>query len=155
MKNIIDILQKETKSLRDQYIKLTEEWAKDYFSKLKTVKEVDFVNLRGWKNRGGNMEHTKASFSAWQNIRRIIDKGETSFIKSSVEDAETHYKNSIDKLADRISKKGLDIGNLKAKTSHVGVNIETILTDGNKTVKAFTIIASGEIQRPHYRYLIK
>lgn len=155
MEKLINILKKETESLRVQYIKLTEEWAKEYFSKLKTVKEVDFVNLRGWKNRSGAMEHTKASFAAWQNIRRIIDKGETNFVKTSITDAEIHYTNSIEKLADRINKKGLDIANLKVKTSHVGVNIETVLTDGKKTVKAFTIIASGEIQRPHYRYLIK
>jgi hypothetical protein len=35
------------------------------------------------------------------------------------------------------------------------VNIDMTLTDGEKTVKAFTIIAEGQIQRPHYRYLVK
>jgi hypothetical protein len=29
------------------------------------------------------------------------------------------------------------------------------LSDGEKVVKAFTIIAEGTIQRPHYRYLVK
>lgn len=37
----------------------------------------------------------------------------------------------------------------------LGVNIETTITDGVKKVRAFTIVAEGEIQRPHYRYLIK
>jgi hypothetical protein len=37
----------------------------------------------------------------------------------------------------------------------VGVNFETTLSDGEKIVRAFTIVASGEIQKPHYRYLIK
>ena len=44
---------------------------------------------------------------------------------------------------------------LKVKTSHIGVNIDTILSDGEKQVREITIVASGEIQRPHYRYLIK
>ena len=62
---------------------------------------------------------------------------------------------SIEKLAKRIEKKGLNQENIRTITSHVGVNIETTLTDGNKTVRAFTIIAQGTIQKPHYRYLIK
>ena len=72
-----------------------------------------------------------------------------------VKAAEQHYENSIQKLAARIEKKGLNTENLSVLTSHVGVNINTTLTDGIKTVRAFTIIAEGPIQRPHYRYLIK
>jgi hypothetical protein len=49
----------------------------------------------------------------------------------------------------------LIVEKLVVETSHIGVNINTTLTDGEKTVRAFTIIASGEIQRPHYRYLVK
>jgi hypothetical protein len=66
-----------------------------------------------------------------------------------------HYEFSIEKLAERIIKKGLNQDNLKIVTSHIGVNIETTINDGNKTVRAFTIIAEGEIQKPHYRYLVK
>ena len=36
-----------------------------------------------------------------------------------------------------------------------GINIDTIISDGEKQVKAQTICAWGEIQRPHYRYLVK
>jgi hypothetical protein len=66
-----------------------------------------------------------------------------------------HYENSIVKLAYRIEKKGLNLDKITVKTSHIGVNINTWITDGEQTVHAYTIIASGEIQRPHYRYLIK
>lgn len=68
---------------------------------------------------------------------------------------EAHYEQSIEKLAFRIAQKGLNQESLTVTTSHIGVNIETTLTDGIKTVRAFTIIASGEIQKPHYRYLVK
>jgi hypothetical protein len=52
-------------------------------------------------------------------------------------------------------KKGLNEENLKVVTSHIGININTTISDGDKTVKAWTIIAEGEIQKPHYRYLVK
>ena len=81
--------------------------------------------------------------------------GVENFMLAEEKKAELHYEGSIVKLANRIEKKGLIIEKLVVETSHIGVNINTTLTDGEKTVRAFTIIASGEIQRPHYRYLVK
>jgi len=52
-------------------------------------------------------------------------------------------------------KKNLDWTNIKIENGSVGVNINITITDGEQTVRAWTIIAEGEIQRPHYRYLIK
>ena len=49
----------------------------------------------------------------------------------------------------------LIIGTFVVLLKTIGVNIESIITDGTKTVRAWTIVAEGEIQRPHYRYLIK
>lgn len=155
MKKIVEILKKETKSLKTQYVEMTEKWAKNEFNRINAIKEIDIINERGWKNRIGRMEHTKASYAYWNNIRRATSKGSEVFVKDAIKNAEEHYENSILKLADRIEKKRLNVSCLKVKTSHIGVNIDTILTDGKKTVNAFTIIASGEIQRPHYRYLIK
>ena len=155
MKKIVEILKKETKSLKNQYVEMTKKWATKEFNRIKSIKEIDIINERGWKNRSGRMEHTKASDAYWNNIRRATSKGNEVFVKDAIKNAEEHYENSILKLAYRIEKKGLNVGSLKVKTSHIGVNIETTLTDGKKTVNAFTIIASGDIQRPHYRYLIK
>ena len=99
---------------------------------------------------------SKASYKneSWDLID-AVDKGSVVFVKESIQNAKEHYEDSILKLADRISKKGLEIDKIKVKTSHIGKNIDTLLTDGKKKVNAFTIIASGEIQKPHYRYLIK
>ena len=77
------------------------------------------------------------------------------FVETSLNKAEDHYQSSIIKLAYRIVAKGLDINNLQFTNSHVGVNIDTIISDGEKQVKAQTICAWGLIQRPHYRYLVK
>jgi hypothetical protein len=40
-------------------------------------------------------------------------------------------------------------------SARVGVNFECIIKTVDITVKAWTIIAEGPINRPHYRYLIK
>ncbi len=152
---LTDILKKETASLKVQYLAMTEEWAKSEYARLCTVKESDIVNARGFKNRYGRMEHTKASYAYFLNIDRIVRNSLDIFVANSLGYASNHYEDSILKLADRIQKKGLDETKITVKTAHIGVNIETVLTDGIKSVKAFTIIAEGEIQRPHYRYLIK
>jgi hypothetical protein len=51
--------------------------------------------------------------------------------------------------------KGIDINNMKVVSGYVGVNVEMTISDGDKYVKAWTIVAEGTVQRPHYRYLVK
>lgn len=77
------------------------------------------------------------------------------FIANEVKEAKDHYTNSVLKLADRVTKKGLNLDVLTVKSGKVGVNIEVVITDGSKKITAQTIIASGPIQRPHYRYLVR
>ena len=72
-----------------------------------------------------------------------------------VKAAQKHYTNSIAKLALRIEKKGLNQEKIEMTTGYVDVNITTTITDGEKVVRAWTIIAGGEVQKPHYRYLVK
>lgn len=154
MEKIIKILEEETNSLKVQYIEMTKNWAEKEFLRILSIKEIDLINRKGWKNRSGVMEHTKASLACWDKINRLVKKGEANFIQEAIINAENHYKNSILRLADRINKKELNIENLKIETSRIGVNIEAIFTDGIKIVKAFTVIAGGEIQKPHYRYWV-
>lgn len=110
----------------------------------------DYKNSKDYKEREILMDIVNMG-----NYRGILNKGKQKFINSEKIKSENHYQQSILKLADRIEKKGLQKENLKFHTKEIGVNIETILTDGIKTVKAWTITAEGPIQRPHYRYLVK
>lgn len=148
MENLINLLKKETQTLKFQYLEMTEAWA---------IKEFNY--LRQWADDycAGKFGFGEASKKYWRLPAYIMNsngKVETH-IEKMLKAANEHYDFSILKLADRIEKKGLDTSNLNVVTSHIGVNINTTLTDGTKTVRAFTIIAEGEIQRPHYRYLIK
>jgi ribosome-binding ATPase YchF (GTP1/OBG family) len=102
-----------------------------------------------------NSASCKPFYKKQDEIRLTLSKSFEQYLESEINESIEHYNQSIIKLAARIEKKGLNLNTLNVKTSYIDVNIETILTDGVKTVKAFTIIASGTIQRPHYRYLIK
>lgn len=148
MVNLIEILTKQTKSLKIQYIEMTKEWAIE-----------EFAILRQWAKdyQTGKFRFGEASKKYNRLPYYIVNPNgkESDHVEKMVKQANKHYNSSIEKLTKRIEKKQLDLDNLRVETAHIGVNIETILTDGNKTVRAFTIIAGGEIQRPHYRYLIK
>ena len=174
MENLINILKKETETLKVQYIAKTKEWARDQFDVIMVRSGWD--NLRWCKffgltqevyNEGRPSEFVsfpKGFYNSKQSreyarlqdqVSKVKKMGVDNFMLDEEKKAELHYEGSIVKLANRIEKKGLIVEKLVVETSHIGVNINTTLTDGEKTVRAFTIIASGEIQRPHYRYLVK
>jgi hypothetical protein len=174
MQKLIEILKSETETLRVQYLEKTKEWATNYYNICKERKnwhEVEWCKFFGLtpeiKNPNSNMQflgypkgfyNTKKSseLHRYQNeIHRTLTLGLEKYIEKELKYAEIHYESSIIKLDDRIEKKGLNQDKITVVTSHIGVNINITLTDGEKTVRAFTIIAEGEIQRPHYRYLIK
>lgn len=168
---IIKILETELESHKIQYFAKIKEWANNYYdylmnkrneyysldsklvdasNKYRLTKDKKYLTLQQeYENKYAFLQ------KLYYNSKTILSKGKERFIKKEEEKAKNHYKHVIDKLADRITKKELNIDNLKIKTVHIGINIETTLTDGNKIVKAWTIEASGPIQRPHYRYLVK
>jgi len=174
MQNLIEILKAETQTLKEQYLLKTKEWATNYYNVCKKRNkwyEVEWCKFFGLtpeiQNPNSNMQflgYPKGFYNTsksrelhrYQNeIHRTLSLGLEKYIEKELRYAEMHYESSIVKLADRIEKKGLNKEKLNVVTSHIGVNINTTLTDGEKTVRAYTIIAEGEIQRPHYRYLIK
>ena len=156
MKNLIDILTTETQSLKEQYIQFTSEWANQEFYRLKQwIKDYCVWERENCRKKEMRNEYFKKQKISWSIPRDVYENKIEQFVEKQIKNAEEHYTQSIAKLALRIEQKQLNINNLKAVTSHIGMNIDTTLTDGEKVVRAFTIIANGEINRPHYRYLIK
>ena len=179
MKELIAILKTELEPLRMKYLSLTEKyitnvwkhnqrlikesweyWYKNFNLPIEIKEQYNYATMKKEKKvvlvRGAY--NTKKYFDMIKARNKVIDLdriGLNDFTEKTMNNAKQHYENSIEKLAYRIKKKGLNISKLKATTSYIDVNISTILTDGEKTVRAWTIIASGSIQRPHYRYLIK
>jgi hypothetical protein len=161
------ILKAETESLRVQYIELTKKYAAEEFANITKIANRPHPNwdsfaTPGFAEKFGN---SRIDYEQGKKFRKatdlrykcneIVSKGFDVYESRLVKLADLHYEDSITKLAIRIEKKELDQSKLSVVTSHIGQNIETILTDGTKTVRAFTIIASGPVQKPHYRYLIK
>jgi hypothetical protein len=174
MKTLLEQLTEATKSFKEEYINKTKDWADNYYDillKRSHYKDVDWCKLLGLEPRVANpgtanefLSFPKGFFSTKgarkydrlkNEVSRAIRIGKEEFIKKEINKADNHFKKSIIKLAGRIEKKQLDKSNIIVEHAHVGVNLEMTLTDGDKSVKAWTIIASGPIQRPHYRYLVK
>jgi len=149
--DLVDLLKEETKTLRIQFIEETEKYALANYNQLleSDCNGVAYTVRGEWFAKSLN-----ATRKDLANVR-ILNSSVDEYISAEVKKAEEHYSDSIVKLALRIAKKNLNIQNLKLVTSHIGVNIETIISDGVNSVTACTIIASGAIQKPHYRYLIK
>lgn len=103
----------------------------------------------------GHKTLSKEGYNQRDKVWSLRNLGYALYMQKQNDAAEAHYENSIEKLAYRIMKKGLNTNNLKTTTSWIDQNINTTLTDGVKTVRAWTIVASGIVQKPHYRYLIK
>lgn len=168
---LTNLLKIETESLRVQYVTMTSEWARKDYANIERlaatphpvyqdyVKELDtFHVVAGRSYRNQDHEGQKRYRQACDRrhaAKRIVEKGMDAYVDRQRVAAERHYQDSIVKLAARIERKGMKQDALVLSTSHIGVNIDTTITDGTMTVRAYTIIASGPIQRPHYRYLVK
>lgn len=90
--------------------------------------------------------------------RYAVKVGAKCFIEVAEMKAVIHYETSIDKLVERLAKKGINTihgDGVKIEKGWVGVNLELTIIAGSTRVKAWTIVAEGEVQRPHYRYLVK
>lgn len=152
MTSLVNILKNETQSLKNQYVIMTKNWASEEFNRLRDFALNYQQGSQAFKSKD---EYWAAQKKYYRLPVSILRNNQEQYIAESIKNADAHYEQSIEKLAARVAKKNLEVSKLKVETAHVGVNIETVLTDGNKKVSAYTIIAEGEIQRPHYRYLVK
>jgi hypothetical protein len=161
IEKLITTLKEQTEPLRVAYIKHSREFASKQFYKLDQITEEQVLREKGtdftWRDETRRV-HTKASKAHWDNIRSILSGGHEAHVEKRAKLAELHYQDSIVKLTQRIIQKGLDFSKATIITdlTHFDKgNIETVISDGMRVVRAFTILAWGEIVAPHYRYLIK
>jgi hypothetical protein len=175
MDKLLNILRTETTSLKEQFLKMTKTWCE---KKYEDLCEKSKWSEKRWCEHFGltpelkNKHLPTSSFYSFPSgfyntkdsvtyrrmrdeIRKVFSMGKEKFIEKELKKSEDHYESSLLKLKERILKKGLVIDNMKIVNGSVGVNINMTLSDGEKSVKAFTIVAEGEIQKPHYRYLVK
>jgi hypothetical protein len=89
----------------------------------------------------------KCTFSFGWSTEKLVEQQRTA--------ASKWFDASVAKLAAKIQDKGINAETMTISNSHVNRNLNTLITDGDKKVKAQTIFANGAIKRPHFRYLIK
>lgn len=154
---LITILTTYTADLKITYIQQCKEWANNHFDKCvidSKPTEQESEILKDWRNNETKAVREQIR-SRMHKASEVVYKGKDNYIASAEKNAIEHYEISLSKLAKRIADKNINVDNMKVVSSGVGVNINITLSDDNKSVKAWTIIASGYIQRPHYRYLVK
>lgn len=89
-------------------------------------------------------------------VRQILEMGLEKFKAKEVKYAEQHYEDSITRLSIRLNEKGItDESKFTITSGRIDMNFECIINHEHGVTKAWTIIASGPVQRPHYRYLVK
>lgn len=183
MNNLVNVLTAETADFKQVYIEKTMNYAEKEFerlSKIATFKIKDWCEYLGiepvmieypsyhqymnpnsekfyysYPKNFYNTKESKTLQNLYEVAARAVRKGRGGFLADAHTAAEKHYKQSIEKLAARVESKQLNQAAISVKAGWMGVNFDCIITDGDKKVKATTIIAEGPIQRPHYRYLIK
>jgi hypothetical protein len=147
--------------LREKLLQEFDQVKQNYFGRVNewALKQVQ-LNI---KRRDNYYNKTKADFPGmdyykeqkWVYNTPSWNFDFIKFTEKALKDAQSHYHQMIEKLIFRINDKGLDVDKITIQSVHLGVNIDTVITDGVKTVTTSTIVASGPVQRPHYRYLIK
>ena len=157
MKSLKEKLSKELEAFKTVYLNNVKAYLKAEFVRIEAITENEIISSRGWTNRSGRKEHTKASFAYWSKINNQQRNGEDLFEKKGIETANQNFEKSILKVVEKCNKKGLEIENSNVIYYGIGNdgNPRFDITDKKKTVFCYTIIAFGEVQIPHYRFLIK
>jgi len=137
-------------------IKWTEiKWCKYFGLTPRIANQGSSCEFLSFPNGFYNTKDSKEYLNIKHEIQYLYRIGKNNYIEKELKQAELKYINSIEKLAKRITDKNLNQDNLIITTARIGINLETTFTDGINIVKAWTIIAEGDIQKPHYRYLVK
>ena len=148
MEALMNTLKHQTSGFKALYMEKTKQWAAEELERnIARRKAYQAINHKRKDKAYYAEQKWYWKSPLWFFTEEYIDK--------CLRTAELHYENSIFKLACRIQDKGLNLDSLSVSSVHMGVNLDLTITDGSQTVTAHTILAWGEIYRPHYRYLIR
>jgi len=164
-------LKRATKTFKKTYLERTKNYIVEHFNHvIDTHKDFDnkkWLEVYGREEYYYGFKSTRKSYIAMTNQGKKLRQqfndftkiNETKtkynkYIKEEVNKYSQDFDNKLVKLASRLEGKGFNT-KIKVTSEHVGVNFNCWVTDGTNSAHAYTIIAEGPIQRPHYRYLIK
>lgn len=168
-KKLEKLLISQSTALLKKHVAETKKWAEEYYNVLaeritwKDKQWCEFLGVTPVKKDGaydfpdgffGTDQSRK--LKAYQvEIEDILKNGKAKFLEKQITSAKKHYVLSIERLAKKIISKDLNLDNIQIRTYDIDKNITTSITDGEKSFNAYTIVAGGKVQKPHYRYIIK
>lgn len=180
MKSLKEQLFEKTLNLKTEYINATIKWTNSHYEYLKkmsywkTAEWCEYLAITPEKHNEGtsseffsypkgfyNTHYAKELHAKMKEIRSIMNLGIEKYLEKQIKSATLHYDQSINKLIFRLRKKGMDeTKSFTISEEKINQNFECIISfhtkeNEMKIVKAWTIIASGIVQKPHYRYLMK
>lgn len=160
MKQIVKLLEGQVGEFKQAYLERVERWAGEEIKRCQALaQEWGDLQRSLYRQEGIKVIRLPKPQRYWDLEKEVAKiapiKYTEKFIALELKQAEDHFKAALEKLAFRIEKKDLKKDLLEIQAQYLGVHFECIITDGEKKVKAWTIIAEGPVQRPHYRYLIK
>jgi hypothetical protein len=165
---ILGLLTKETAQLKVELMNKTNEYATTSFAfcqeslpvvstQLDAIAKTYYTARRNGESASYMMSEYKSLRSKFERMSNIVSGGLEKYVADQLKNAESHYTSSLSKLAMKIMQKGMDMTNFTLVSGYVGINLEMKMTDGVKTIKAWTIWAAegSTLVSPHYRYLVK
>jgi hypothetical protein len=157
------VLTEKTQDLKELFVEKSVEYAGKEFD---TLNEKESWSYNKWlevypqKYSAGHCRTGITLSKLGHKVRDMVYMahriGRELWIWKAREAAIKHYNLSIVKLAYRLEQKGIGI-NFQISATRLKVNFEMTISDKDscKVVRAWTIVASGPVQKPHYRYLVK
>jgi hypothetical protein len=174
MATIKEQIKNATEDIRKAHMARAAQWAEYVHQEMtirNTWKEVEWCEYLGLvpelKKKGVRGEYLgfpTGFFNTKKSRQYHTDKTSASsisrntaedYVSDQLKKEEKNLEAQLDKLVGRLKEKGLKVSTMKVIRASFNVNLEITITDGETTVTAWTIVASGPIQRPHYRYLVK
>ena len=151
-RELVDLIIMETSEVKLEYIRQVRIWAKsDYERSIQRLNNYTQNQSDLFKNdRKAYYREQKWYHSHTYYYRITLDH----HIQKEVIGAEQHYENAVHTIAQRVIKKDLDLKKIRLSHTKLKQFFDVYITDGEKTLHARTIVASGPVQRPHYRYII-
>jgi len=160
------VLYHHTKGLLTIFLAHTAEAADRMFSFYEEINALSYDQLvERYPHTYISRYDKKESVVLSRDGSRIRDKarsanrlGKGAFAEKMQDAARQHYIDATLKLAFRLRQKGVEIGdNVTVSSERIdgAGNIAIQIKSDKGVVRAWTIIASGPVVAPHYRYLIK
>lgn len=159
MKDFQAYIVGEIAEFRDFFIEKTINWANEEFERLSNIRESDIIQERGYVSqfsRDGRKSHTKASYAYWSKISGIVYKGKAAFVTKAIRHAEDQLLKSAFKVSEKCLKKGMVISQCLIKDIYViggNLNFKIVCHATRNVVECRTILAWGDVYRPHYRFI--